>query len=149
MKLAEALQERADLNRRIAQLRSRLESNALVQEGEKPAEDPNDLWQELLACANRLEALMTQINLRNSQTLVEGQTLTALMAKRDCLRLKADACRELAEQASQLASRAAHTEIRILSAVDVRALQKQADGFAAELRRTDNLIQMTNWATEL
>ena len=49
MKLAEALQERADLNRRIAQLRSRLESNALVQEGEKPAEDPNELWQEMLA----------------------------------------------------------------------------------------------------
>ena len=36
MKLAEALQERADLNIRIQQLRSRLENNALVQEGEQP-----------------------------------------------------------------------------------------------------------------
>ena len=40
MKLAEALQERADLNRRIAGLSSRLADNALVQEGERPAEDP-------------------------------------------------------------------------------------------------------------
>ena len=40
MKLAEALQERADLNRRIEQLRYRLGNNALMQEGEKPAEDP-------------------------------------------------------------------------------------------------------------
>ena len=40
MKLAEALQERADLNRNIEQLRSRLRNNVLVQEGEQPAEDP-------------------------------------------------------------------------------------------------------------
>ena len=39
MKLAEALQERADLNRQIEQLQARLYNNAVVQEGEKPAED--------------------------------------------------------------------------------------------------------------
>lgn len=33
MKLAEALQERADLNKKIEQLRSRITSNALMQEG--------------------------------------------------------------------------------------------------------------------
>ena len=33
MKLEEALQERADLNRNIEQLRKRLNSNVLVQEG--------------------------------------------------------------------------------------------------------------------
>ena len=38
MKLAEALQERADLNRRIQQLQQRLNSNAIVQEGGRPAE---------------------------------------------------------------------------------------------------------------
>ena len=43
MKLAEALQERADLNRRIEQLRNRLENSALVQEGERPAEAPEVL----------------------------------------------------------------------------------------------------------
>ena len=36
MKLAEALQERADLNRSIAQLKSRLEASALVQQGSSP-----------------------------------------------------------------------------------------------------------------
>ena len=47
MKLAEALQERADLNRRIEQLRNRLENSALVQEGERPAEAPEVLLEEL------------------------------------------------------------------------------------------------------
>ena len=40
MKLAMALSERADLQRRIAELSGRLENNAKVQEGERPAEDP-------------------------------------------------------------------------------------------------------------
>ena len=40
MKLAEALQERADLNKKISDLRGRLNQNSLVQEGEKPNEDP-------------------------------------------------------------------------------------------------------------
>ncbi len=49
MKLAEALQERADLNKRISDLQGRLNQNSLVQEGEIPNEDPNVLMQELEA----------------------------------------------------------------------------------------------------
>lgn len=47
MKLAEALQERADLNKKISDLQGRLNQNSLVQEGEKPNEDPIVLMQEL------------------------------------------------------------------------------------------------------
>ncbi|MCD0167601.1 hypothetical protein IHN58_18320, partial [Deinococcus sp. 12RED42] len=43
MKLAEALIERADLQKRAAQLEERLVKNLLVQEGEAPAEDPQAL----------------------------------------------------------------------------------------------------------
>ena len=43
MKLAEALQERADIKRNLTGLRERLARVALVQEGEKPAEDPTEL----------------------------------------------------------------------------------------------------------
>jgi hypothetical protein len=39
MKLAEALALRAESNRRIEQLRSRIVDNARYQEGEEPAED--------------------------------------------------------------------------------------------------------------
>lgn len=54
MKLAEALQERSDLTRRIQQLQSRLNNNATVQEGEKPAEEPQTLLCELDASIDRL-----------------------------------------------------------------------------------------------
>lgn len=40
MKLAEALQERADLNRSIAQLKSRLEASALSSRGSSPWRTP-------------------------------------------------------------------------------------------------------------
>lgn len=62
MKLAEALQERADLNRTIQQLKERLDNNVLVQEGEQPAEQPERLKQELDAAIQRLEYLMARIN---------------------------------------------------------------------------------------
>ena len=46
MKLAEALQERADIVNNIERLQSRIRNNALVQEGEEPAENPKELIKE-------------------------------------------------------------------------------------------------------
>ena len=83
MKLAEALQERADLNRKISELRNRLGNAILVQEGEDPVEDPTDLISELDNSINRLEYLMAVINHTNDQTKAEGMTLTQIIAKKD------------------------------------------------------------------
>ena len=149
MKLAEALQERADLNRRIQQLQQRLGSNAVVQEGEAPAEDPNQLLAELDGCVGDLETLIARINLTNCRTQAEGESLTALLARRDALTLKLSSYRNLAQSASQLGHRGMRSEIKWLSAVNVRALQKQADQMAKQLRLLDNTIQAANWATEL
>ena len=92
MKLAEALQERADLNRNIEQLRKRLNSNVLVQEGERTAEEPERLKRELDASVERLAYLISRINLTNSQTKVDGRTLTELIAS--CLLYTSDAADE-------------------------------------------------------
>lgn len=149
MKLAEALQERADLNRRIEQLRYRLSNNVLVQEGEKPLEDPAALLGELESSFTRLEWLIARINLTNCAVKVEGRSLTELIARRDVLSLRAEAYRRLVEEASQNTHRATRTEIKILSAVDVPALQRQADDASRELRLLDNTLQATNWTADL
>ena len=149
MKLAEALQERADLNRRIEQLRYRLNNNVLVQEGEKPLEDPAALLEELESSFTRLEWLIARINLTNCAVKVEGRSLTELIARRDVLSLRAEAYRRLVEEASQNTHRATRTEIKILSAVDVPALQRQADYASRELRLLDNTLQATNWTADL
>ena len=149
MKLAEALQERADLNRRIEQLRYRLNNNVLVQEGEKPLEDPAALLEELESSFTRLEWLIARINLTNCAVKVEGRSLTELIARRDVLSLRAEAYRRLVEEASQNTHRATRTEIKILSAVDVPARQRQADDASRELRLLDNTLQATNWTADL
>ena len=102
MKLAEALQERADLNRNIEQLKNRLSSNALVQEGEQPVECPENLKQELDASISRLSYLIARINRTNCQTVVEGQTLTELIAQKDALSLKLHVYRDVVYAGSQI-----------------------------------------------
>lgn len=149
MKLAEALQERADLNRKIEQLTGRLEMNALVQDGEKPAEDPSDLLKELNDSFQRLNELIALINLKNAATVTDGRTLTEMIAEKDVLTLKTEAYKKLIREASQTVRRARNSEIRILSTVNVRKLQKEADQLSARLRKLDNQIQETNWTTEI
>ena len=129
--------------------KSRLSHNAIVQEGEAPAEDPGDLLAQLDRATARLEELMASINLANSRTVVNDKTLTQIIARKDCLRLRLEAYRELAETASQTARRATRSEIRILSTVDVKTIQAQVDTMAKELRLLDNELQQTNWTTEL
>ncbi|MCR5794690.1 MAG: DIP1984 family protein [Solobacterium sp.] len=149
MKLAEALQERADLNRKIEQLRTRINNNVLMQEGEKPAEDPGELIAELNASLNRLQELIALINLKNALVVHNGKTLTELLAERDILTKKISVYQDMVETASENVQRARMSEIRILSAVNVRELQQQTDAFSKQLRLLDNTIQEINWTTEL
>ena len=149
MKLAEALNERADIQRRIAQLESRLIDNAKVQEGEEPAERPEDLLAELDGHFSRLEELMSKINWTNSQTIQEGHTMTQLLARRDCLTRKIGVLRSFLQSASATVSRATRSEIKIKSTVSVAKMQKQVDGLSKELRELDSAIQALNWTTNL
>ena len=149
MKLAEALQERADLNRKIEELRRRLANVILVQEGEEPAEEPAELLKELNAAIARLEYLMAAINLTNCRTKANGMTLTALIARKDALMVKLSSYRDLVYNAAQNTNRARGTEIKVKSLLKDGDLQKVADQIAKEVRELDNLLQETNWKTKL
>lgn len=149
MTLAEALQQRADIKTRIAQLRSRLNDNAKVQEGEAPAEDPLRLIELLNAECSAYEELIRRINLTNAATVWEGKTLTALLARRDALSLELSIFRDFLQQASKRIDRYSMTEIKILSTVDVTAMQKTVDAKSKELRQLDAAIQKLNWTTML
>ena len=141
--------ERAGLNRKIEQLKDRLCSNALVQEGEKPVENPETLKRELDESVSRLTWLMARINLTNCRTMADGMTLTELIAKKDALLVKLHAYRDVVYAGSQTAYRARNTEIRIQSAVSVPAWQAEVDRMAKEVRELDNRLQQSNWTTDL
>lgn len=149
MKLAEALQERADLNRNIGQLRERLRNNVLVQEGEMTAEDPVKLKRELDASLARLAYLIAHINITNCQTKIDGLTLTEIIAKKDVLAQSMQIYKDVVLSASQSSYRARSTEIKIKSAISVVAWQAEVDKMAKEMRLLDNKLQETNWNTSL
>ena len=149
MKLATALSERADLQRRISELGVRLNNNAKVQEGEAPAEQPADLLRELDSCITRLEELIARINRTNNETVSDGVTITDLIAKRDYLKERIRIMRDFLNASSEKVSRYSKAEIKICSTVSVSELQKQVDAYSRQLRETDELIQSLNWTTEL
>jgi len=149
MKLAEALILRADLQKRIDQLRVRLNNNAKVQENDEPSEKPENLLNELDSNINQLKVLIKQINKTNCVTISNGQTLADLIAERDTLTLKSNILRGFLNIAGQKVNLYSTTEIKIMSTVDVPALQKELDLLSKKIRETDTELQQANWLTEL
>jgi hypothetical protein len=150
MKVGEALTLRSQLQIRFQQLRERLKASVLVQEDEKPPEDPEELLKELESVADELEKLIARINKTNiATTLPNGGTLTDALARREYLALLQTAFHQVAETASAGQARYGKAEIRILRTVDVGALRRRADDLAKERRELDARIQEANWQTEL
>ena len=149
MKLAEALILRADLQKRIDQLRVRLNNNAKVQENDEPSENPEELLNELDNNINQLKILIKQINKTNCVTVLNSQTLADLIAERDTLTLKSNVLRGFLNIAGQKVNLYSTTEIKIMSTVDVPALQKELDLLSKKIRETDTELQQANWLTEL
>ena len=149
MKLAEALNERADLQKRIQQLRARLLNNSKVQDGEKTAENPAALMYELDNCCAELETLITRINLTNAAAVHDGKSITQMIAERDTLANRLGIYRDFLNSASAVVNRVTHSEIKVYPSVEVDKLQKKIDDLSKEYRLLDTKIQELNWLTEL
>lgn len=149
MKLAEALNLRADTAKRLSQLSERLTANAKVQEGDTPAENPQELLEELDRLTSQLEDLISRINLTNSKTLHNGKSLTEMIAQKDTLSLKSSVLRNFLSAASAKTDRYSNKEIRVFSTVNVRELQKNSDDISEEIRKLNVKIQELNWSTDL
>ena len=149
MKLAEALILRADCQKRIAQLKSRLLTNAKVQEGDQPAETPQALMVELGRVSNELLDLIKRINRTNSATAFAGGTISDALAERDVLALQRAAYAELAQTAANRQDRFTRSEVKFISTINVAEIQKLADELAKNYRDLDARIQELNWQTDL
>ncbi|MBF9134518.1 DIP1984 family protein [Plantactinospora sp. S1510] len=153
MKLAEALADRAAASRRVEQLRTRIVSNARYQEGESPAEDPQQLLVEVGEALDELESLIRRINLTNAAVAVGDGTLTDALARRDVLRLRHAVVTAAADAAAGRDQRGVvrqlRSELKMLAALPVAELRRQADVLARETRELDVRIQRTNWEADL
>jgi hypothetical protein len=150
MKLAEALILRADCKKRLEQLKARAIRNAKVQEGDRPAEEPEALLAEVERIARELADLVKRINRTNSATpFGDGLNLSDALAERDVVALRHRFYSELAEAASISQDRYSRSEVKYVSALSVADAQKRADDLARQYRTLDARIQELNWQAEL
>lgn len=149
MKLAEALIQRADAQKRIAQLQQRLARSAKVQEGEQPPEDPQELLAEVDRAITELNRFMQQINRTNAATpFDETRSLTDALAERDTLMTRRNVIAQVIN-AAQAQPRFGRMEIKEYPTVNIAELQGQVDDISRQYRELDTAIQQLNWTVDL
>ena len=150
MKLAEALAERSDCQKRLEEIRDRLERSARIQEGEQPAEDPNELLSETDRIYARLLELISAINRTNSMTAFDkDRTISDVIAERDVMGKRRDFLASVAGSANSRWDRYSKSEVRYVLTVPAGKLRADADQLAKRYRELDLRIQELNWKTEL
>lgn len=150
MRLAEALMLRADYQKRFEQVKQRIVGNAKVQEGDAPAEDPQDLVAEMERIAADLLVLVQRINRTNCLTAYgDGRSLSDALATRDMLAARRGVYGDLAKAASVVQARTSRSEVKFKSTVRVPEVQKQVDALSKLYRETDARVQELNWSTDL
>lgn len=152
MKLAEALLERKSLKEQISALKERAINDARVQEGDEPAEKPDELIAEINNLVERLEKLVIAINRTNVCTqLVEGKSIMEAIARRDMLKLRHQVAKDLADAAAPERNgwRITRSEVKFQPTIDVPRWRREADALAKDYRELDAAIQAANWTTDL
>lgn len=112
-------------------------------------ECPSELKAQLDSALERLNYLICRINLTNASTMIEGKSLTEILALKDSLSLKVRQYRDIIDEASRVNYRARGGEIKFKSTIEVSAWQKECDDTAKQLRLVDNQLQMSNWSVDL
>ncbi|NBI29687.1 DIP1984 family protein [Chengkuizengella marina] len=150
MRLAEALILRADLQRKISELRQRLERVVRVQEDEEPAEDPKELFAEIQGSINEFTCLVKKVNKTNSLTKFDSsQSIADVLAERDGLMQRKKVLDGMLEHSAIIQDRYSRSEIRYQRTIDVREIQKEIDNVSKKYRELDFKIQEKNWNIDL
>jgi len=150
LKLAEALAERGDCQRRLEDLKKRMIRSARVQEGEQPAENSAELLAETEQVFGRLLELVSAINRTNATTLYDAaRTISDAIAERDIVGKRRDFLSAIADSASTRQDRYSKSEVKFVATLSIADLQKQVDQLSKRFRELDTRLQELNWQTEL
>lgn len=150
MKLAEALLLRADLNKKLASLRERINRNAIVQEGETPKEKVEDLLAEATSTLEEQQKLVRTIHAANESTrLADGRLLADVLALRDTLMARHSLLTATIAATHKDVDRYSQREIKWVAQIDVASLQKQADDVSRKIREVNVTVQAANWQIEI
>ena len=150
MKLAEALLERANLQKDAAQIEARIKNNALVQEGDEPAEDPKALLPLYEQKLEALQKIIQRINHTNAVTpFGDGEMIADAIARKDILARNLNGYRALYQALQISQNRFGQMEIRFVRTMDPADVQKRIDELSKQYRELDTKLQGLNWQVDL
>lgn len=150
MKLAEALLLRSDQQKKLVSLKQRINANVLIQDGDEPSEDPNELLKQVFALTQESQKLVFTIHQTNALAkLNDGRSLLALLTQRDELVERHKVLTSAISNTNREPDRYSSREIKWRKVIPVSSLQKQADDISAKLRDLNVLIQANNWQIDL
>ncbi|MPW45218.1 septicolysin [Acinetobacter guerrae] len=150
MKLAEALLLRSDLQKKLLSLQQRIHKNVLVQDGDTPSENPEQLIDEAVMVNKQLFQLIQKIHQTNAQAQANnGKALLDILNQRDQLNAEHRIIQQAIDNTQKDTDRYSVREIKWIKAVSVSKLQKQADEISQNLRLINLEIQASNWQIDL
>lgn len=150
MKLAEALVDRAAMQRELEQLLQRAKVASRYQEGTEPAENAEELLAAYTRVSKALADLIVRINTTNLATMVRPDlTMTAAIAERESLIRQSRALQEVMDFASDIGDRYSRNEIRVIPALNIAEQHERISALSRAARDLDTAMQATNWSTEL
>ena len=150
MKLAEALLLRSDQQKKLVSLKQRINANVLIQDGDEPSEDPNELLKQVFALTKESQKLVFTIHQTNALAkLNDGRSLLALLTQRDELVERHKVLTSAISNTNREPDRYSSREIKWRKVIPVSSLQKQADDIAMKLRKINIVIQANNWQFNL
>ncbi|MCU4414704.1 DIP1984 family protein [Acinetobacter sp. WU_MDCI_Axc73] len=150
MKLAEALLLRSDLQKKLLSLQQRIHKNVVVQDGDTPSEDPEQLIDQAVMVNKQLFQLIQKIHQTNAQAQANnGKALLDILNQRDQLTAEHRIIQQAIDNTQKDTDRYSVREIKWIKAVSVSKLQKQADEISQSLRLINLEIQASNWQVDL
>lgn len=150
MKLAEALVLRADLQKKLENLKKRLANSVLKLDDIQVIEDPAILKLEADETIAILYSLIDRIYRTNQSVILpSGQSMVTVLAKRDELVERRKLLDYIINKSLPDSGLYFNERGKWQPAIDISAYQKQMDDIAMQIRRLNLGIQQTNWQVDL
>jgi hypothetical protein len=155
LKLAEALIERAALQRQNRSIVRHIDENVRLPEDEEPAVLVENLIEQYEANMLRLSDLIKRINTTNCMTEMDGGTITDAIARRDCLNSQINAYNGIYatvtshEQHGRSGFGGSDPRVKYIRHLDSKKLKDRIDHLSQEFRLLDTALQGMNWTVEL
>ncbi len=150
MKLGDAMGQRVECEARMLDLKKRLIRNARVQEGEQPAEDPQNLLDDVDRTALRLVELIQTIHRTACATVFdENNSLADVITERDVLGRKRDLLIAVGDAATAGLEHLHRPEPHFVPAIQVGRIHRHVDQLSKRYREIDSRIQELSWRTDV